>query len=196
MPSSRAPLLGRSTMASATVSALPAPPAVGTAGSLLATSAVTACSAVMYWPTVSSGVTIGSSRGNMLSPPLGVSTRSRPGRFSGAPDRQAAAPCLSSLRVLVLLPPVSSQVSWLACTPAHPTRRLSHTLPRPPTSRRVCQVIARWAECRTHCAPFPSPPLRRLVCCRESQSRRLVATVLPWSVLRGSGSRSAGAQRE
>lgn len=56
----------------------------------------------------------------------------------------------------VLSPPVFSQVFWLACTPAHPTQRLSHMLLCPPMSHRVCQVNARWAVFHEPHAPYPS----------------------------------------
>lgn len=56
----------------------------------------------------------------------------------------------------VLSLPVFSQVFWLACTPAHPTQRLSHMLLCPPMSHRVCQVNARWAVCHEPYAPYPS----------------------------------------
>uniref|UniRef100_A0A8C9IG44 Ubinuclein 1 n=1 Tax=Piliocolobus tephrosceles TaxID=591936 RepID=A0A8C9IG44_9PRIM len=49
--------------------------------------------------------------------------------------------CLQCVCFVLFSPPVFSQVFWLACTPARPMQRLSHTLPCPPISRRVYQVL-------------------------------------------------------
>ena len=70
--------------------------------------------------------------------------------------------CLQCVCFVLFSPPVFSQVFWLACTPARPMQRLSHTLRCPPISRRVCQVITRRSVCHAHRVPLPSPPLGAL----------------------------------
>lgn len=124
-------------------------------------------------------VTVGSLPGSVLSPQPGLCTRDQGSRPSAALGPQAAP------RQCVLSPPplVCSQVSWPACTPARRVQRLSRTLPCLPTSRRACQVISRWSQCREHCgrSPHQMPSLLPRTVSPP------VVTVLSRFVLGGSG---------
>ena len=130
MPSSLALPPGRSTMASATVSA--SLPHTGAQEGPLGLCAGGFCSAVL-----GSCVCLVCERGQ---PPWRCAEPSHPGVCT----RDQAAP--PSQCVLFPLSLVSSQVSWLACTPARLVPRLSRTLLCLPTSRRACQVISRWSR--------------------------------------------------
>lgn len=118
----------------------------------------------VLWFLCMSGVTMGNVPGTMLSPsPLGL-VLDWSGQSSGALGCQGCFSLLSSMFVFCSLPSCFSQVFWLACTPARPMQHLSHMLPCPPMSRRVCQVIARWGPCHALCALLLSI-FRCFVCC-------------------------------
>lgn len=143
MPLLQALPLGPSTMASATVSSCFLP--------------LFLC-CVPCWVMYVFGVTVGAPlvQGSCLVPWSSCFVPDLPTGYLGLWISQAAFLFCLQCVCFVLSPPVFSQVFWLACTPAHPTQRLSHMLLCPPMSHRVCQVNARWAVCHEPCAPYPS----------------------------------------